>query len=131
MEAYPFLQVLAIPVETYCYLSHDVHDSTVFFQVELRVGEYAPIRPVAEKAWLKETGPLSQGGNPSTSGDPKYEQRSSEYGGCDTPGHLEGCHVFYIKVRKLVWQSRPSYSSVRGGSANYSVCWAPAEEDMS
>lgn len=67
--------------------------------MEFRVGEDVPARPVAEKAWLKTTGPLPRAGNSGSSLDPSYDIRLPEDGGCDPPIHFEGCHVFYIKVR--------------------------------
>lgn len=63
------------------------------------MGEDAPIRPVAEKPWLKETGLLPLGGDTKSSRVPDYDVRAASSGGCDSPGHFEGCHVFYIKVR--------------------------------
>ena len=68
-------------------------------KVEFRVGEDAPARPVAEKAWLKTTGPLPRAINGGGSDDPSYDIRLPEDGGCDPPIHFDGCHVFYIKVR--------------------------------
>lgn len=67
-------------------------------QVEFRVGDSAPVRPVAEKAWLKPTGSLPLGSDPSTSRDPNFDLRTAADGGCDSPAHFEGCHVYYIKV---------------------------------
>ncbi|CAM9500688.1 unnamed protein product [Scytosiphon promiscuus] len=69
----------------------------VISEMEFRVGEDAPARPVDEKAWLKPTGKLPSG-NPSSSGDPYYDIREPEDGGCDSPIHFEGCHIFYIKA---------------------------------
>lgn len=59
------------------------------------------MRPVAEKKWLKSTGPLPLGSDPSTSQDPNYDIRSPSDGGCDSPSHFEGCHVYYMKVLEL------------------------------
>lgn len=67
--------------------------------MEFRVGEVAPIRPVAEKKWLKPTGLLPLGADTGTSGYPNYDVRPSSDGGCDPASHFEGCHVYYIKVR--------------------------------
>ena len=61
-------------------------------QVEFRVGETAPARPVAEKAWLKTTGMLPLGQ------DPAHDIRGAAAGGCDSPVDFDGCHVYYIKV---------------------------------
>lgn len=60
-------------------------------QVELRVREDSPARPVAENKWLKDTGmlPLGRAGS---------DDRLVGDGGCDSPAHFEGCHVYYIKV---------------------------------
>lgn len=68
-------------------------------QVDVRVGEAAPTRPVAEKAWLKPTGMLPLGNDPGSSFVPMYDVRDFATGGCDSPAHLDGCHVYYIKVR--------------------------------
>ncbi|CAM9914395.1 unnamed protein product, partial [Hapterophycus canaliculatus] len=68
----------------------------VINEMEFRVGEDAPARPVTEKAWLKTTGPLPLG-DPGSSADPNYDIREPEDGGCDSPIHFEGCHIFYIK----------------------------------
>ncbi len=70
-------------------------------QVELRVGDDAPARPVSEKKWLKETGMLPLAGDPSTSSYPNFDNRAVADGGCDSPTHFEGCHVYYIKVLLL------------------------------
>lgn len=69
----------------------------VISEVEIRIGVDAPIRPVAEKAWLKPTGLLPRGGNPSGSDPPDFDARTVSEGGCDSPAHFEGCHVYYIK----------------------------------
>ena len=61
--------------------------------------ENAPARPVPVKPWLKQTGKLPLGGHNSNSGSPMYDDRAASYGGCVSPGHLQGCHVLYIKVR--------------------------------
>lgn len=78
--------------------TNDVSVMCLRTQVDVRVGEDAPIRPLAEKAWLKETGSLPLGSDPSSSLDPNYDERAASAGGCDAPGHMEGCQVFYIKV---------------------------------
>lgn len=67
-------------------------------QVELRVGIDAPARPVTEKKWLKDMGMLPMGGDVSSSGDPNFDSRAASAGGCDSPTHFEGCHIYYIKV---------------------------------
>ncbi|CAM9220801.1 unnamed protein product [Pylaiella littoralis] len=65
--------------------------------VELRVREDAPTRPVAEKKWLKETGMLPMGSDPSSSLEPNYDSRAASDGGCDPPAALDGCSIYYIK----------------------------------
>ncbi|CAM9499220.1 unnamed protein product [Ectocarpus sp. 4 AP-2014] len=70
-------------------------------EVELRVGEDVPARPVAEKAWLKTTGPLPRAVNTGGSRDPSFDIRLPEDGGCDPPIHFDGCHVFYIKDENM------------------------------
>ena len=61
-------------------------------QVEFRVGDVVPVRPVAERRWLKSTGPLPLGYKPN------YDARAPSDGGCDSPAHFDGCHVYYMKV---------------------------------
>lgn len=63
------------------------------------MGDNAPVRPVAEQTWLKPTGALPLGSDPSTSRDPNFDIRTVSDGGCDSPAHFEGCHVYYMKVR--------------------------------
>lgn len=86
--------------------------SPICNKVEFRVGKDAPARPVAkgermeparklqyaidteegpvaEKAWLKPTGPLPLG---------TTTWRTEYYDGCDFSGPFDGCHLFYIKV---------------------------------
>lgn len=63
------------------------------------MGVDAPTRPVAEKVWLKPTGPLPRAGNPGSSTEPVFDARSASDGGCDSPNHFEGCRVIFIKVR--------------------------------
>lgn len=63
------------------------------------MGVTAPARPVAEKAWLKPTGRLPLGNDPGSSFVPMYDVREAAAGGCDSPAHFGGCHVYYIKVR--------------------------------
>eukprot|EP00904_Undaria_pinnatifida_P008259 jgi/Undpi1/4563/HiC_scaffold_18.g07917.m1 len=72
-------------------------ESIIINEVEFRVGDSAPVRPVAEKAWLKPTGSLPLGSDPSTSRDPNFDLRTAADGGCDSPAHFKGCHVYYIK----------------------------------
>lgn len=67
-------------------------------QVEFRVNQDAPTRPVPVKLWLKQTGKLPLGGHNSNSGSPSYDDRAASYGGCDSPGHLAGCQIIYVKV---------------------------------
>lgn len=69
------------------------------YQVDFRVGETAPARPVAEKAWLKPTGMLPLGKDPGSSFVVMHDARDAAVGGCDSPAHFDGCHVYYIKVR--------------------------------
>ncbi|CAM9212730.1 unnamed protein product, partial [Laminaria digitata] len=71
--------------------------SIVISEARFRVGDIAPVRPVAEKKWLKPTGPLPLGSDPSTSRDPNWDIRTPSDGGCDSPTHFEGCHVYYMK----------------------------------
>lgn len=61
-------------------------------QVEFRVGAVAPVRPVAEKKWLKPTGPLP------LADVGFYDIRTPSDGGCGSPTHFEGCHMYYMKV---------------------------------
>lgn len=68
--------------------------------MEFRVGEDAPARAVAEKPWLKETGPLPAGREDTSNYNfPVFDSRLASEGGCDSPGVFDGCHIFYIKVR--------------------------------
>eukprot|EP00904_Undaria_pinnatifida_P008263 jgi/Undpi1/4567/HiC_scaffold_18.g07921.m1 len=74
--------------------------SVIINEVELRVGDDAPARPVTEKAWLKSTGLLPLAADPSGSGTflyVNYDSRDASDGGCDSPAHFEGCHVYYLK----------------------------------
>lgn len=84
-------------------------------QVEFRLKENVPARPAPTKLWLKETGKLPLGGHNSNSGSPSYDDRAASFGGCDSPGHLEGCQVLYIKVWVLpnLWpDARYRYASL-------------------
>lgn len=67
-------------------------------QVEFRVGDDAPTRPVEEKKWLKPTGPLPLAYNYDSNRELNYDIRSAELGGCDSPSHFEGCQAYYVKV---------------------------------
>lgn len=87
-------------------------------QVEFRVNEDAPTRPVPVKLWLKETGKLPLGGHNSNSGSPSYDDRAASSGGCDSPGHFEGCQIIYVKVRV----TRASVGMVYG-TLLCLVCW--------
>lgn len=81
--------------------SYTCHSCVALTQVELRVGDDAPARPVTEKAWLKSTGLLPLAADPSGSGTflyVNYDSRDASDGGCDSPAHFEGCHVYYLKV---------------------------------
>ncbi|CAN0223077.1 unnamed protein product, partial [Pylaiella littoralis] len=74
-----------------------INEASNMQSVELRVGIDAPARPVTEKKWLKDMGMLPMGGDVSSSGDPKFDSRAASAGGCDSPTHFEGCHIYYIK----------------------------------
>lgn len=89
--------------------------SIILVKVEFRVGEDVPARPVAEKAWLKATGPLPRAIGPSSSLDPSYDIRLPEDGGCDPPIHFDGCHVFYIKVSGIFGAAAGSFLCCGGG----------------
>ena len=69
--------------------------------MEFQIGENAPKRAVAEKPWLKETGPLPAGRVDDDYDFPVSDVRVSSEGGCDSPGVFRGCHIFYIKVPAL------------------------------
>eukprot|EP00904_Undaria_pinnatifida_P008258 jgi/Undpi1/4562/HiC_scaffold_18.g07916.m1 len=71
--------------------------SVVINEVQFRVGDDTPIRPVAEKAWLKPTGDLPLGYNWSSDRKLSYDSRVSADGGCDSPAHFEGCQAYYMK----------------------------------
>ena len=62
------------------------------------MGDDTPIRPVAEKAWLKPTGGLPLGYNWSSDRKLSYDSRVAADGGCDSPAHFEGCQAYYMKV---------------------------------
>lgn len=87
--------------------------SIVINEVEFRVGDVAPVRPVAEKKWLKPTGPLPLGY------DPNYDIRMPSDGGCDSPAHFEGCHVYYMKDGDL--DSRWSCGPLAIGESTFSL----------
>lgn len=76
--------------------------TALFSKVEFRVGEDTPLRPTAEKSWLKATGMLPMGSDVSSSLDPNFDARLVSEGGCDSPAHFDGCHIYYIKVRVLL-----------------------------
>lgn len=87
--------------------------------MEFRVGKDAPAYPVAENPWLKNTGMLPLGADPGSSADPNYDVRAPGDGGCDSPSHFEGCHVYYIKVR-TIWASYSENSgSMQADIFNY------------
>lgn len=54
---------------------------------------------------------LPLGGGASSFG-PTYDVRAPSIGGCDSPAHFEGCHVYYVKVRT----NSASYSATGGGT---------------
>ncbi|CAN0345437.1 unnamed protein product, partial [Ascophyllum nodosum] len=74
--------------------------------VEFQIGENAPKRAVAEKPWLKETGPLPAGRVDDDYDFPVSDVRVSSEGGCDSPGLFRGCHIFYIKDGDMSSDSR-------------------------
>ncbi|CAM9855253.1 unnamed protein product [Ascophyllum nodosum] len=86
-----------------------------FGQVELQIGEDAPQRAVAEKPWLKETGPLPAGRTNFNYDYPVYDVRVSNEGGCDPPGVFRGCHIFYIKDGDMPSDSRWSCGPTAAG----------------
>lgn len=69
-------------------------------QVEFRVGSNPPARPVAESKWLEPTGqlPLVAADNNEDNSIPDFDNRPAADGGCDSPAHFDGCHIYYIKV---------------------------------
>ena len=66
------------------------------------MGSDVPARPVAESKWLDPTGQLplvaADDLNPRA---PEFDIRPASDGGCDSPAHFEGCHVYYIKVQPV------------------------------
>ncbi|CAN0010264.1 unnamed protein product, partial [Ectocarpus fasciculatus] len=92
--------------------------SIAISEVEFRVGEDVPARPVAEKAWLKTTGPLPIATNSGSGFYPSYDMRLPEDGGCDPPIHFDGCHVFYIKDENMDsrWSCGPLASALQESS---------------
>lgn len=67
-------------------------------QVEFRVGSDTPARLVKESKSLKPTGQIPLVSTDRDGVIPDYDIRAAADGGCDSPAHFDGCHVYYIKV---------------------------------
>ena len=90
--------VWAASTQSYLHLAEVTISSNIlrlnkYVQVDIRVNEDAPAYPTTVDSSLVPLGRLPLGGTSD-----RHDPRPASEGGCSA-GHLEGCHIYYIKVK--------------------------------